>query len=583
MIHRFGAFELDDEQRELRLDGEGLRVQPLVFDLLAFLVANRDRVVPKGELLETLWPDAIVVEGALQRAVSVARSVLRRGGMEGAIRTYPRRGYRFCADVRAASPSAAPAADLARAREAFERGEWAEAFDQFAKADRERALEAPDLALWAQAAPLAGRLSDSILPLERAVAASRLAGDLEGAAGAAIMLAHMQFDRREVAVAQGWFNRAKRLLDRVGECSATGLLEWMAARMALTRGELNAALAHAQVAYDIGRRLENPDLEGLGMDYRGLALQALGEVERGVALQDEAAALVLSGEVRSWAGGIIYCGVIWGCINRGDWQRAAQWTDQFSRWCERTRMSNFPGVCRMHRAEVLSVVGDLGEAEKEIREACDTLARSAPWAEGDAWRVMGDIHLSRGELDDADKAFRRAHELGWDPQPGFSLLQVARGNADAALRGLERALDGTQWAHRQKRGLLLAHLVTVAIAAGERSIADRALAELDAHPELHATPSHSAFVAQARASVARADGDLERAVAWLRAAIAIWLETGSSLNVVRVRLKLAEILCAMGDVVHAELELSAAESVLATLENEALATVCRAIRRNLER
>ena len=90
----FGQFELDTDTRQLRLRGEEICLQPRVFDLLAFLVAHRERVVDKEELLSTLWPGVVVTDASLQRAVSLLRSALRQGGMENAIRTYARRGYR---------------------------------------------------------------------------------------------------------------------------------------------------------------------------------------------------------------------------------------------------------------------------------------------------------------------------------------------------------------------------------------------------------------------------------------------------------------------------------------------------------
>jgi DNA-binding winged helix-turn-helix (wHTH) protein len=89
---RFGAFELDERQRALRLDGRELDLQPRVFDFIAFLLRNRNRVVSKDELLDALWPDVIVVEGALQRVVSLARTALRAGDADQLIRTYPRHG-----------------------------------------------------------------------------------------------------------------------------------------------------------------------------------------------------------------------------------------------------------------------------------------------------------------------------------------------------------------------------------------------------------------------------------------------------------------------------------------------------------
>jgi len=99
MHWRFAEFRLDEDRRELKLRDREMALQPRVLDVLLHLVCHRDRVVPKDELLETVWPDAIVTESSLQRAISLARAALREGGLEEAIRSYPRRGYRFCPEV----------------------------------------------------------------------------------------------------------------------------------------------------------------------------------------------------------------------------------------------------------------------------------------------------------------------------------------------------------------------------------------------------------------------------------------------------------------------------------------------------
>lgn len=101
----FAGYVFDPARRELRRAGEVVPAQPQVFDLIAYLVERRDRVVAKDELLDALWPDAEVTEGSLQRTVSLARAALAAGGE--VIRTYPRRGYRFVADIEAAAPDGA--------------------------------------------------------------------------------------------------------------------------------------------------------------------------------------------------------------------------------------------------------------------------------------------------------------------------------------------------------------------------------------------------------------------------------------------------------------------------------------------
>jgi len=99
MTIAFDEFELDSAKRELRVAGTVRVLQPRVFDLLVYLVENHARVVPKQELLDTLWPDSIVTESSIQRAVSLARSALGERGAE-LIQTFPRQGYRFVGKIR---------------------------------------------------------------------------------------------------------------------------------------------------------------------------------------------------------------------------------------------------------------------------------------------------------------------------------------------------------------------------------------------------------------------------------------------------------------------------------------------------
>jgi pimeloyl-ACP methyl ester carboxylesterase len=109
MVWRFGAYELDEARRELRVSGELRPLQPQVFSVLAYLVRHRDRVVGKDELLRELWPDAVVTDASLQRAVSLVRRALRPqdGGL---LRTHARQGYRFAGEVTAADPDRTDAA-----------------------------------------------------------------------------------------------------------------------------------------------------------------------------------------------------------------------------------------------------------------------------------------------------------------------------------------------------------------------------------------------------------------------------------------------------------------------------------------
>ena len=109
MAFEFGPFRLDEPGRVLWLAEREVPLQPRVFDLLAYLIRSRERVVSKDELLDALWPGVTVTENSLQRAVSSLRSALREGSMEDAIRVYPRNGYRFCVAADGEKPEQAAA------------------------------------------------------------------------------------------------------------------------------------------------------------------------------------------------------------------------------------------------------------------------------------------------------------------------------------------------------------------------------------------------------------------------------------------------------------------------------------------
>ena len=73
MLHCFHDFELDDRLYQLRRGGKPISLEPKVFDVLAYLLHNRDRIVAKDELLEKLWPGQVVSETALTRCIVAAR------------------------------------------------------------------------------------------------------------------------------------------------------------------------------------------------------------------------------------------------------------------------------------------------------------------------------------------------------------------------------------------------------------------------------------------------------------------------------------------------------------------------------
>ncbi|MDY7085054.1 MAG: AAA family ATPase [Actinomycetota bacterium] len=112
--YRFDGFELDPALYELRRAGERIPLEPRGFDVLLHLIANRDRVVSKEELLDSVWGDRFVSEAAVTTVLRNIRVAIGDAGREQRlIRTLYRRGYQFVGDVVEAATEPDPRSDAA--------------------------------------------------------------------------------------------------------------------------------------------------------------------------------------------------------------------------------------------------------------------------------------------------------------------------------------------------------------------------------------------------------------------------------------------------------------------------------------
>ena len=97
----FSDHKLDTNRRELRRGSEAIAMEPQVFDLLVYLVENRDRVVSKDDLFASIWGGRIVSDSTLTSRINAARKAVGDSGDEQKlIRTIARKGFRFVGDVR---------------------------------------------------------------------------------------------------------------------------------------------------------------------------------------------------------------------------------------------------------------------------------------------------------------------------------------------------------------------------------------------------------------------------------------------------------------------------------------------------
>ncbi|MGO9331802.1 MAG: winged helix-turn-helix domain-containing tetratricopeptide repeat protein [Steroidobacteraceae bacterium] len=113
MLFLFEDYALDSDRRELRLGTSLIAVEPQVFDLLEYLIRNRDRVVSRDDLIESIWRGRIVSESNVNTRINAARYAIGDSGKEQRlIRTLPRKGIRFVGAVKEEQKSAISAAAI---------------------------------------------------------------------------------------------------------------------------------------------------------------------------------------------------------------------------------------------------------------------------------------------------------------------------------------------------------------------------------------------------------------------------------------------------------------------------------------
>src|SRR5215470_4084201 len=108
-LYEFGPFRVDVEERLLLREGEAVPLTPKAFETLLLLVESRGHTVEKDDLMRRLWPDTFVEEANLTNNISLLRKALddTPNGHEY-IKTVPRRGYRFVAELRQVSEDDLP-------------------------------------------------------------------------------------------------------------------------------------------------------------------------------------------------------------------------------------------------------------------------------------------------------------------------------------------------------------------------------------------------------------------------------------------------------------------------------------------
>src|SRR5882757_1968990 len=183
--------------------------------------------------------------------------------------------------------------------------------------------DAATLEARADAAWSVGNLDECTTLRELAYKQFEADGDARSSARSAITLYDYYCFKGRRAVANGWLQRAKRGLE-----------------------------GHS-------------DAPELALQLKARILISLGKPADGFSLFDEAMLLANEGRLSTFVLGKVYCSLISVCDQLGDLQRAAEWTEVGSNWADGQPSAFYPGLCRVHRAELLRLRGDWVSAEAE--------------------------------------------------------------------------------------------------------------------------------------------------------------------------------------------------------------------------
>lgn len=449
-------------------------------------------------------------------------------------------------------------ASLELARTSHRAMRWESSYVAFCDADAAGPLDPDDVGRWALSAYLSGRGAEHASLMERAFHQRMAAGATEAAAEDAFWLSFALGLGGEWARASGWMARAAEI--QVAESSPVRglLLVPRGVQQRHASHDPRAALEIFAQAHEIGQRTGHQELlalSGLGI---GLSKIDLGESAAGLARIDEAMVTVTGGGVSALAAGHVYCAVIDACQTCFDVRRATEWTRALSAWCAaQPDLVPFRGLCLVHRAQLLTLSGDWGDAAEQAELACTRLDDPPGQAGVGAARYQrAELHRLRGELASADEGFRQAGLSGYDPQPGLALLRLAQRRPTEAVSGIRRALQENR--NPGSRPSLLAAATEIDLALGDLGAAGATADELAGIAETQDVPLLLALAAQSRGAVRLAEGDPGSSLGHLGRAWELWHGLGAPYQCARVRVLRGRCCEALGDSDAATMDFAAA-------------------------
>jgi ATP/maltotriose-dependent transcriptional regulator MalT len=427
--------------------------------------------------------------------------------------------------------------------EALSRGAWVEARDAFTTAlgthETPEALEGLGLAAW--------WLDSADVVFDTRERAYRLYLERDERRAAARIAVWLAWDcwafRGENVVANGWLQRARRLLEGEPDCSERAWLELREASLCLfEEGDPDRAHAMAAEGMRVARAVGNNDLEMLGRAIQGLALVASGAVAEGMRGLDEVNAAVVAGELKDLVAiGLSCCYMIAACDRVRDYDRAVQWCTRLKAFCATWGLRPLFAVCRTQYASICMWRGTWLEAEAELISARDELAASRPAMTADAVVRLAELRRRQGRLTEATALLDQVEPHGL-ALLGRAELAYDRGDWRAAAEQAARYLRRVPMHNRTDRASGLELLVRADVSLRDFDGARDALIELTSIATIVATAPLQAVAHLAAGWVALGSGNGDDARRHFEDAVDGFLESGAPFEVARARIELARAL-----------------------------------------
>jgi LuxR family transcriptional regulator, maltose regulon positive regulatory protein len=381
---------------------------------------------------------------------------------------------------------------------------------------------------------------------ERAYRLSRRHGDARRAAMLAVWLGDDYLVLRgERAIANGWFQRAARLLDGLETCPEHGWLDALVGYMALVEGDTARARELAAQARALGRSLGVVALEMFALCVEGVALVNEGRVADGMCCLDEATAAALAGEFELIVpAGWTCCMLLNACERARDYERAAEWCRKVEEFGRRMKINFVTGACRAHYGAVLTWLGRWDEAERELTRATHDLVDRPTWS-GLAIVRLADLRRRQGRVAEAQELLDRAAGNALTP---VVMAEIALDQRDtsAAADLLQPVLRRVPTQNMTLRASPVELMVRAKATAGDAEAATPYLEELRSIAASVGTRPLHASATLAEGLVAAAAGDAEQARARFEDAVELFAASGAAFELARARMELARLLASRG-------------------------------------